>query len=422
MINNSQSNSNMQQMGEASLMTKLLEAMTSSNPQMCKFSVTELTSKDITAIAESIIQAEVNGEDGAIQAFRQIVDASYEEEFKRLSLERRARRCVEDLRRRDLYFEDWRDAIVLLQKQERFKQFFYGVTVINEYPTNKVPITEDLWLTAVMKAVLLEKPDAFYDPDIIWRQFVSDLYPTIFLILWETCARQGKKKDTLDEGLDLVAQLGLDFIERSAQLEESESVVRQAQMEENFRQHISQKENELEKAKANIKFLRGEVSQLRKQLNSAQHKVTQPLKKELKELREGIDSRDTEIAKLQQESQMVKLALYEEHHSATGEVETSPACTLPANGIAFAGGHPNMVKKLKERFPNWDFISRTNGATEYRQANFVFIYSAHMSHTLWQRVRSQMPNTPIFYVSGTNLDLLVQDMQKCYSAYNCSFK
>lgn len=91
---------------------------------------------------------------------------------------------------------------------------------------------------------------------------------------------------------------------------------------------------------------------------------------------------------------------------------------LPQKGVLFLGGHQNMTKKLRQQFPKWTFASddqlKRCGNINH---NLVFYWTGHSSHKLMRYVYSKLPEeSNIFYVSATNIPLLIKEMQCTYQS------
>ena len=91
---------------------------------------------------------------------------------------------------------------------------------------------------------------------------------------------------------------------------------------------------------------------------------------------------------------------------------------LPEKGVLFLGGHPNMTKKLRRKFPKWSFIT-DDQFKRFPVINetIVFYWTGHSSHKLMRNIYSKLPdNTTILYVSATNLPLLISEMERTFQA------
>ena len=92
--------------------------------------------------------------------------------------------------------------------------------------------------------------------------------------------------------------------------------------------------------------------------------------------------------------------------------------TIPAKGVMFLGGHPNLVKKLQHLYPKWDFVSdeQLRRRSSFKQ-QVIFYWTGHGSHQLMEYVYSRTSgNAKVLYVTATNLSLLLNEMQTTYEA------
>ncbi len=92
---------------------------------------------------------------------------------------------------------------------------------------------------------------------------------------------------------------------------------------------------------------------------------------------------------------------------------------LPRKRVLFLGGHANMVKKLRQLFPDWDFLTDDElGSWTGSECEVIFFWSAHCSHLVWQYVNARKgKDTPYLYVTATNIDRLVSEMAGKYQDY-----
>ena len=96
--------------------------------------------------------------------------------------------------------------------------------------------------------------------------------------------------------------------------------------------------------------------------------------------------------------------------------ENANRIELPPKGVLFLGGHQNMTKKLKQQFPKWTYVTddQLKRCASINQT-VVFYWTKHSSHKMMQYVYSKLPNDAfIIYVTATNLQLLIEQMQNTY--------
>ena len=101
---------------------------------------------------------------------------------------------------------------------------------------------------------------------------------------------------------------------------------------------------------------------------------------------------------------------------------TRQEAQIPSKGVMFLGGHPNLVKKLQQVYPKWDFISdeQLRRKVSFKQ-DVIFYWTGHGSHQLMEYVYSRTSdNAKVLYVTATNLSLLLNEMSSAYSAVAAS--
>ena len=89
---------------------------------------------------------------------------------------------------------------------------------------------------------------------------------------------------------------------------------------------------------------------------------------------------------------------------------------LPLKGVLFLGGHQNMIKKLRQQYPKWTYITddQLRRCTSVNQT-VIFYWTGHSSHKMMRYVYSKLPdNANVIYVTATNLPLLIAQMQCTY--------
>lgn len=95
---------------------------------------------------------------------------------------------------------------------------------------------------------------------------------------------------------------------------------------------------------------------------------------------------------------------------------------IPKKGVMFLGGHPNLVKKLQQVYPKWDFISdkQLRHKASFKQ-DIIFYWTGHGSHQLMECIFTRASDkAKVMYVTATNLSLLLNEMNSAYSAVAAS--
>lgn len=116
---------------------------------------------------------------------------------------------------------------------------------------------------------------------------------------------------------------------------------------------------------------------------------------ELEALREFAD-RTKEISKA---SDMIPLADMKE--------------IIGSKKLMIAGGHTNWLKKMKDIFPNWEYVSmdfRTIDIKNFDNIEHVFFYTDYVSHSFYERMIKSVRDKgiPYSFIHGQNVDALTR--------------
>lgn len=198
---------------------------------------------------------------------------------------------------------------------------------------------------------------------------------------------------------------------------------------EEINDFYAEQRKEFEAGKATIEFLSSEGERLVKEL-SALRRENKALEKECYQLRKENGTLGEELARvaalgLEETSPLPDtdteddlLDSYVVDDADVNEPEELPE--LPDTGIMFVGGHPNFLKKLREVYPDWSYITKENvpeRLRQYSKQKMCYIYTAHTSHPIYWGVINALRNcdTPYSYIKGTNLDRVITEMRQDYA-------
>lgn len=170
--------------------------------------------------------------------------------------------------------------------------------------------------------------------------------------------------------------------------------------------------------------LERELSEARSALadqGKAIEKATAPLHARSEKLARKNADLEAEIAALRSENESLYAALADRDARLSEAAQAMPAGglpELPEKNVVFAGGHPNMTKKIMQDHPGWVFIGAHDKAfPEFRSPEIIFIWDQHMSHPVWHRIRRLAPpSVPQVFVKSTNLDMLEDEMRRAWAA------
>lgn len=152
--------------------------------------------------------------------------------------------------------------------------------------------------------------------------------------------------------------------------------------------------------------LKEELTDKEQLINGIEHEIRDPLYKK-------IESLERELSELQE-------VLSDDCGQASGETEViepdrEVLARLPESGVVFVGGHENLVNKLKLKYPKWSFISAEFKEIGPVRPDYILVYTKHMSHKAWSRMKRAYPNVPRIYVYGTNTNILLSNAVKSYN-------
>lgn len=161
-------------------------------------------------------------------------------------------------------------------------------------------------------------------------------------------------------------------------------------------------ENEKEKNKKEEERLKRELAKREKEIEHLKKllKKKENIEKET-EVEKPVDSPETAV----------------EPQEISGEEYKK--VVLPEKGVVFLGGHENLIKKLRMRHSEWKFVNKEGGFSfSATKTKLVFYYSEQISHGMAQHLAAKIPeNTPLIYITGTNLERIEDQIKKGYYNY-----
>ena len=141
--------------------------------------------------------------------------------------------------------------------------------------------------------------------------------------------------------------------------------------------------------------------------------LTHDHNKAMKEKEQEIQSLKARISQMEAE----RMAL-EQHMFMQDEADKTDKpwlnVELPRENIVFLGGHPNMLKKLREHHPKWIYIGTETEALHNipKICDYIFVWSGHLSHGIWYHIDKQFEGRERFlFVQATNIQRLEEEMK-----------
>ena len=99
------------------------------------------------------------------------------------------------------------------------------------------------------------------------------------------------------------------------------------------------------------------------------------------------------------------------------DIPVVQSSSLPKSHVIFLGGHPNMVKKIRQLYPGWKYVFDDELRSKTFSPNdVIFFWTGHSSHKMMRYVYSRIPDSGnVIFVTATNIELLVDQMTEQYN-------
>lgn len=274
-------------------------------------------------------------------------------------------------------------------------------------------ISDTTWITAI--EITLYSIGYTYKDIVFWNKneiniiandLIDDCMPTIYAhgVLIH-CLRN----IITDQNL---RNIYISRFDRNAKSNEMQLLKNELQELKGQNNALNNKVKEQKKTIAHMQSFLGTSSQKNQDISQINHKHNQQLRE-----------KDAEIEVLQRRIEQLESERMELERAAFLRAEQQEPekpwlnTDLPDDGVVFLGGHENMVKKLRERYPRWTFLADESTQTVPTNVDIVYVWSGHLSHPLWKRVIDAIGSREkLLYVQATNLDRLKEEMQ--YELWN----
>lgn len=230
----------------------------------------------------------------------------------------------------------------------------------------------------------------------------AEIMYLVTLVIYAIASEYNKLREGFYEGLKV-----------KLQEKEADEEKREVALEEKH-------QKEIEKLKEELRLANEKVSSL-KEMSKQNVQTINQLEIEKKRL-------NNEVIKAKENDKEIQFLrdFYfnsQEEHKVTEDVNMESILTYlnSINGV-IVGGHPNLTKKMKEKLPNFEFVTKdetSRNLSFLRNKEIVFISSTsmHDKHALYFKIVKEINNTDTFlsYLEKhTNVELLMKDMyEKC---------
>lgn len=289
----------------------------------------------------------------------------------------------------------------------------------------ELTITDEMWYTAFDKLLIFKDRKLLREQDRSIIPFCIDHMAELYMLMDDAIAQAVAEMRFDDAMHSLCRKQKLFTRDECRELTQKTC----EKLTEEINDFYAEQRKEFEAGKATIEFLSSEGERLAKEL-SALRRENKALEKECYQLRKENGAMGEELARvaalgLEETSPLPDtdteddlLDSYVVDDADVNEPEELPE--LPDTGIMFVGGHPNFLKKLREVYPDWSYITKENvpeRLRQYSKQKMCYIYTAHTSHPIYWGVINALRNcdTPYSYIKGTNLDRVITEMRQDYA-------
>lgn len=166
--------------------------------------------------------------------------------------------------------------------------------------------------------------------------------------------------------------------------------------------------------KEKVSSLNSELARMRRQRDSDVTSAVVPLEQQVARLKEQLAEKERENAELNERvSWLIDQQVLRDDAE---QLDVEQLLELPTEGVTFVGGHVRVRKKLAELFPMWNIIGYSLLTDVIRTSPLVFCCTQSMSHKQFQTILAER-GRDIIYCRGINMERLVLDMRREYTAY-----
>lgn len=298
-------------------------------------------------------------------------------------------------------------------------------TVMLVGENENIHVTDEMWYECFDRLLIVKDWKLLKEQDRSIIHFCIDNMYLIYMFMDDVLAQAVTEMRFNDAMKNLCNEKHLFTKDECRQLTQKTC----EKLTEEINDFYAEQRKEFEAGKAAIEFLSSEGERLAKEL-SALRRENKALEKECYQLRKENGAMGEELARvaalgLEETSPLPDtdteddlLDSYVVDDADVNEPEELPE--LPDTGIMFVGGHPNFLKKLREVYPDWSYITKENvpeRLRQYSKQKMCYIYTAHTSHPIYWGVINALRNcdTPYSYIKGTNLDRVITEMRQDYA-------
>lgn len=326
---------------------------------------------------------------------------------------KRMHKTIKRLREKGILKETCGDVMRNIVSYEKwaFLANLLGEGIHNGLVRKEDVLETDVWAMAIEATVTLYDeqmldPDAVQNLALICEQQKDELYFNV--MIYHIIKIQSYYADRFAETITRIKKDHKEAIKKIQKKGEEKLSLIVDKYENEIREQMEETKEPEE-----VKILQEKIKELNHLLQLEREK-RKSLEQE-KDLRAAQEDEDLRL-----ENQFLKEMLMavdsEEDTVVLDEVEEVTA--LPEQGVLFIGGHINMVKKIRQLHPEWDYFSDdTRLVLPSTPPEIIFYWNHHASHLVQEYMFSAFGRKiPLLYVNGTNINRLEEEMIHLYSA------
>lgn len=317
------------------------------------------------------------------------------------------------LKRKGLYGESFADLYEIAAKKDLHKPYalLELFMVHSQYGIVRGKIIDNkAWEAAIELTMLQWEPVAFLNKNIMLAPylephcdalFLNAIFMAYFTAIQKRMNEQNDAMDLLNEAAEDIGGLG--NLIAAAKFATIHSVAEKEQMQESFA--------------AEIANLQEQIAKERERAEKAEKALRAPIKRAETTAMQRALALERELAEKNAHIEALIERLWDAKRQVQTEEKEAELLDLPERGVIFIGGHPNMVKHLKNRFPDWRFIDGDDrNFKDLGSPSVIFIWFEHISHPTYHRIMTFAPDAcPIRYCNATNQNRLIEEMKRAWT-------
>ena len=180
---------------------------------------------------------------------------------------------------------------------------------------------------------------------------------------------------------------------------------------------VAEKEQMQKSFDARIADLQKQLTKEQERAEKAEKALRAPIERAEATAMSRVEALERELAEKNARIEVLIERLWDAKCQVQTEEKEAKLLDLPEKGVVFIGGHPNMVKHLKNRFPSWRFIDGDDrNFKDLGAPSIIFIWFEHISHPTYHRIMTFAPDAcPVRYCNTTNQNRLIEEMKRAWT-------